>query len=107
MLAVSGSLKPDHACDPIACLSGVHSLIGVPVNLAATLKAPTIFNTLGADSNWCLPCVAAESNRLHATRAEQGLGTARVWSTVRCAFFDRGLHSRLPLVPTPLLRLKR
>jgi hypothetical protein len=26
---------------------------------------------------------------------------------VRCAFFDRNSHSRMPLVPTPLLRLKR
>jgi hypothetical protein len=27
-------------------------------------------------------------------------------SRVRCAFFGRTLHSRMPLVPTPLLRLK-
>jgi hypothetical protein len=26
---------------------------------------------------------------------------------VRCAFFGRNLHSGRPLVPTPLLRLKR
>jgi hypothetical protein len=26
---------------------------------------------------------------------------------VRCAFFGRNLHSKMPLVPTPLLRLKR
>jgi hypothetical protein len=26
---------------------------------------------------------------------------------VRCALFDRNLHSRMPLVPTPLLRLNR
>jgi hypothetical protein len=26
---------------------------------------------------------------------------------VRCAFFDRDLHSRMPLDPTPLLRFKR
>jgi hypothetical protein len=25
---------------------------------------------------------------------------------VRCAFFDKNAHSRMPLVPTPLLRLK-
>jgi hypothetical protein len=36
-----------------------------------------------------------------------GHGIGGMVVTVRCAFFDGNLHSRMPLVPTPLLRLKR
>jgi leucyl-tRNA synthetase len=50
----------------------------------------------------------------HACSRSFGLGTKMPFDdrylieslSVRCAFFGRNLHSRMPLVPTPLLRLK-
>jgi hypothetical protein len=42
-----------------------------------------------------------------ARRPHQVQNPSRGWNKVRCAFSDRNLHSRMPLVPTPLLRLKR
>jgi hypothetical protein len=44
-----------------------------------------------------LPSVTAIASRIMSKRAS---------AVARCAFFDRNLHSRMPLVPTPA-RLKR
>jgi hypothetical protein len=44
-------------------------------------------------------------NSLHLSGINR-LGTMKLSNGARCAFFDRNLHSRMPLVPTPA-RLKR
>ena len=71
-------LKPAGVIHPIAFSSGApHLIISLPFLFAMPLRC---YNT--------------------------GVGIA-AGSVVRCAFFDKDLHSRMPLSFTPLLRLKR
>jgi hypothetical protein len=82
-------LKPGHACDPMTCLSGVHFLTVPAINCVSTLKAEATLEELECSAS------VYDYAVLQATD-----------NSVCCSFLDGFLHSRMPLVPTPV-RLKR
>ena len=63
-------------------------------------KDKKVFFAMGVDTSWCLPCASTETARLIAQRAEQGPGTARVWTSI---FQSRRAFLYLPqYLVTPL-----
>jgi hypothetical protein len=69
-----------------------------PVTPLNELKAPSTESS----NQW----ISTNANELNYGEGDGVLGTMESPEVVRCAVFDRNLHSRMPLVPTPLLRLK-
>jgi hypothetical protein len=84
-------LKPGHACDPTACLSGVHLLLQSHRKLIRTPEGKCC-------PNWWRRLFHPLANVVHDGACER--------SKVRCAFLYRSLHSRVPLSFTPSLRCK-
>jgi hypothetical protein len=114
------ALKPDHTCDPIAYLSGLPSLDRLHRKFpskfcssfgdrsrSGSFKSSTGMNSNGVISfNIGLHRKSSLRTSHKALKDRKGSLRGSKPGTVRCAFFDRNLHSRMPLDPTHV-RLKR
>jgi hypothetical protein len=84
---------------------------GIPLGCSLLLPVSTVncVQTLKGRKDFVaakLLAVEAVWQLAHARSSLTDLAFVREAIRVRCTVFDRSLHSRIPLVPTPLLRFK-